>query len=217
MSGYRGGDDMRGKMYQWFFFALLLLMPHSGPAATLDCSGGIISEGDARADVLAKCGQPDSKESHDEELIERAGPGTRQKTFTTVEEWTYDFGPSRFSRIVTFRNGRVADIRSGNYGYGRGAAHGQRECTEQILSIGDAKSDVVAKCGEPYLKDVHQEALRERLANGDVRTTFVVVEEWTYNLGPNRFTRILTIRNGKLVDLRTGGYGYELKQEEKKK
>jgi len=201
----------------WCFFALLLLLPHAGLSASLDCGGGIISEGDTRADVLAKCGSPDSKDSHDEELIERLGPGARQKTFITVEEWTYDFGPARFSRIVTLRNGKVADIRSGNYGYGKGAAPAQRECTEQVLSVGDSKSDVAAKCGDPFLKDVHQEEFGERLENGGVRKTFVVVEEWTYNLGPNRFTRILTFRNSKLVDIRTGGYGYELKQEEKKK
>jgi hypothetical protein len=201
---------------QWCFLALLLLLPHAGlTAATLDCGGGIISEGDTRADLLAKCGPPGAKESHDEEIVERLDPGARRKTFITVEEWTYDFGPARFSRIVTLRNGKVADIRSGNYGYGKDAAPGQRECTEQVLSVGDTKSDVVAKCGDPFLKDVHQEELRERLESGEVRKTFVVVEEWTYNLGPNRFTRILTFRNNKLIDIRTGGYGYELKNKEK--
>jgi hypothetical protein len=208
---------MMRTVVQVCFLALLLLLPHAGLAASIDCGGGIISEGDTRADLLAKCGPPDSKESHEEELIERLDQGVRQKTFITIEEWTYDFGPARFSRIVTLRNGKVADIRSGNYGYGKGAAPGQRECTEQVLSVGDSKSDVVAKCGDPFLKDVHQEELRERLDSGEVRKTFVVVEEWTYNLGPNRFTRILTFRNGKLVDIKTGGYGYELKREEKKK
>ena len=208
---------MRRTVGWWWFCALLLLLPHAGHGASLDCGGGIISEGDTRMDVLAKCGPPDSKESHDEELVERLGQGERRKTFIAVEEWTYDFGPARFSRIVTLRNGKVADIRSGNYGYGKGAAPAQRECTEQVLSVGDSKSDVVAKCGDPSLKDVHQEELRERLENGEVFKTFVVVEEWTYNLGPNRFTRILTFRNAKLVDIRTGGYGYELKPDEKKK
>jgi hypothetical protein len=208
---------MKKQIGKLCFLALLLLLPHAGLTASLDCDGGIISEGDPRADVLAKCGAPDSKESHDEELIERLGQGERRKIFITVEEWTYDFGPARFSRIITLRNGKVADIRTGNYGYGKGAAPGQRECTEQVLSIGDSKSDVAAKCGDPYLKDVNQEELRERLGSGEVRKTFVIVEEWTYNLGPNRFTRILTFRNGKLVDIRTGGYGYELKPDEKKR
>jgi uncharacterized protein DUF2845 len=207
---------MRKKGGRWTILALLLLLPYAGlTAATLDCDGGIISEGDTRADVLAKCGPPGSKESHDEEIIERLDSGMRRKTFVTVEEWTYDFGPARFSRIVTIRNGKVADIRSGNYGYGKGAAPAQRECTEQALSVGDTKSDVVAKCGDPFLKDVHQEELRERLESGEVRKTFVAIEEWTYNLGPNRFSRILTFRNNKLVDIRTGGYGYELKQEKR--
>ncbi|MFH1130503.1 MAG: type II toxin-antitoxin system RelE/ParE family toxin [Pseudomonadota bacterium] len=35
--------------------------------------------------------------------------GVRLKaTIVSVEEWTYDFGPQRFLRIFTFRNGRLA-------------------------------------------------------------------------------------------------------------
>ncbi|HEY6012184.1 MAG TPA: DUF2845 domain-containing protein [Nitrospirota bacterium] len=34
----------------------------------------------------------------------------------TIEEWTYDFGPNRFMRIITFRNNTVSDIRTGGYG-----------------------------------------------------------------------------------------------------
>jgi Protein of unknown function (DUF2845) len=209
---------MKRTLGRWCFLTLLLLLPHAGlSAASLDCSGGIISVGDSRADLLAKCGPPDSKESHYEELSSRPDQSVRQKLFVTVEEWTYDFGPSRFTRIVTLTNGKVADIRSGNYGYRKGAGPEQRECTEQAVSVGDSKSDVIAKCGEPTLRDTHEEEFAQRLENGEVRKTIAVVEEWTYNLGPNRFMRILTFRNSRLVDIRTGNYGYELKQEEKKK
>lgn len=46
---------------------------------------------------------------------------------------------------------------------------------------------------------------------------FITVEEWTYNFGPDKFIRIFTFRNGKLVDIRTGGHGYEeMKKEEKR-
>jgi hypothetical protein len=76
---------------------------------------------------------------------------------------------------------------------------------------------VLAKCGEPALKDVHQEEFKERLESGLTRSVFVNVEEWTYNLGANRFVRILTFRNGKLTDIRTDGYGYEMKPAEKPK
>jgi len=30
----------------------------------------------------------------------------------------------------------------------------------------------------------------------------MTVKEGSYNLGPNRFVRILTLRNGKLVDIK---------------
>jgi len=158
--------------------------------------------------VLAKCGPPDAKESHDEELIDRTDRGAKRKLFITVEEWTYDFGPGRLTRIITLKNGRVTDIRTGKYGYGKTDAPAYRECSEQVVTIGDSKSDVLAKCGEPYLKDGHLEELSEKLESGQVRKTFVNVEEWTYNLGPARFVRILTFKNGKLVDISTGGYGY---------
>jgi hypothetical protein len=185
-----------------------LMVPYSAiQAATLDCSGGIISAGDSRVDVLTKCGEPDAKESHEEELTNRLDDGTRHKLFITVEEWTYNFGPTQFMRIVTLKNGKVAFIRAGNYGYTKGAAPGQRECSEQVLSVGDTKSDVLSRCGEPTWKDTRQEEVKQRLDSGLERKVFVTIDDWTYNLGPNRFVRIVTFRNGKLVDIRSGGYG----------
>ena len=186
-------------------------------AATLDCAGGIISVGDSRVELLSKCGEPDAKESHEEELSLRPDHKTKHKLSITVDEWTYDFGPERFMRIVTLKNGKIADVRSGNYGRGSQAKPDQRECGEQVISIGDTKTDVVAKCGEPTWKDSRQEEMKERLESGVTRSIFLNVEEWTYNLGPNRFVRIFTFKNGRLTDSRTGGYGYEMKQEDKRK
>ncbi len=206
------------KSVRLLFFLAALIVPCSAiQAATLDCSGGIISVGDSRVDVLMKCGEPDAKESHDEELIDRLDDGARRKLFITVEEWTYNFGPTQFMRIVTLKNGKVASLRAGNYGYSKGATPGQRECSEQIVSVGDSKSDVLAKCGDPTWKDTKQEEEKQKLDSGLERNVFVTIEEWTYNLGSNRFVRILTFRNGKLVDIKSGGYGYEMKQEDKRK
>jgi hypothetical protein len=75
---------------------------------------------------------------------------------------------------------------------------------------------VLAKCGEPAWKDSREEALSEQLGAGTVRRTYMTIEEWTYNFGPNRFVRIFTFRNGSVTDIRTGGYGYEMKKEERK-
>ncbi len=192
-----------------FSLVLMLAVPHSDLfASTLSCAGGIVSVGDSRVDLLAKCGEPDHKESHEEAVSERLDPGVRQKTYITVEDWTYNYGPTQFMRIVTLRNGKVSHIEAGNYGYTKGAKPSERECSEQIISRGDTTADVTAKCGAPSWKDVHQEEFKERLDSGLYRTVTVNVEEWTYNLGPNRFVRILTFRNGKLTDIRTGSYGY---------
>jgi hypothetical protein len=190
------------------FLILAAVIPSAGVlAGTLNCGGGIISPGDRSMDVLAKCGQPDSRESHQEELGQKLDDNTKQKVFVTVEEWTYNFGPTQFMRIVILKNGVVADIRTGNYGYANPSEPPVRECTEQIVSVGDSKTDVLAKCGEPSFKDTHDEEFKGKLDDRE-RKVFVTVEEWTYNLGPTRFVRILTFRNSKLTDIRTGNYGY---------
>jgi hypothetical protein len=72
-------------------------------AGTLNCNGGIVSSGDSRVDLVIKCGKPDWKDSL---YGENSG----------VEEWTYNFGPSQFMRIITIRNGKIANIRTGGYG-----------------------------------------------------------------------------------------------------
>jgi hypothetical protein len=86
-------------------------------ADSFSCGGGIISTDDRTADVVAKCGYPDFRDSHQEEVIQRLDSNARQKEYITVEEWTYNLGPNQFMRIVVLKNGRVAEIRTGNYGY----------------------------------------------------------------------------------------------------
>jgi hypothetical protein len=189
--------------------------PVLAAAEALDCSGGIVSVGDSRIDLLLKCGEPDAKETHQEVFSDSTLQGEKRKLYVTIDEWTYNFGPARFMRVVTLRDGKVADIRVGGYGYDKSVTPGQGECGERIISVGDAKTDVLAKCGEPAWTESRQESLSEKFDDGQARKVFVTVEEWTYNFGPNRFLRIFTFRNGKLSDIRTGGYGYEMKQDEK--
>ena len=176
--------------------------------ATLDCGSKTISVGDSRIDVLINCGEPDSKESHQEELMDTLDGSLKRKIIITVEEWTYNFGPSQFVRIVTLKNGTIADIRTGGYGTNTNNKPEAPEFSGRIVSPGDATSDVIAKWGEPAWKETRQEEFKEKLDNGLERKTIVTIEEWTYNFGPSRFMRILTFKNGKLVEIRTGDYGY---------
>jgi hypothetical protein len=101
-------------------FLVFMAMPYDKAySESLDCAGGIVSIGDSRVDLIVKCGEPDWKDSHDEVISERLDRDTKRKLIITVDEWTYNFGTSQLIRIVTLKNGRIADIRTGNYGYSK--------------------------------------------------------------------------------------------------
>ncbi len=99
-----------------FLFLMTAVPCFSVRADSFSCEGGIISIDDRSYDVLAKCGQPDFRDSHQEEVVERFN-GAKQKVYITVEEWTYNLGPNQLTRIIFIRHGRVAEIRTGSYGY----------------------------------------------------------------------------------------------------
>ena len=101
-----------------------LLLPTRGEAATLRCGNQLASDGASKSDVLMRCGEPMAKESHTETVGEKTstpneqgGSNTQQHTVRkTIEEWTYNFGPSRLMQVAVFENGRLIDVRSGGYG-----------------------------------------------------------------------------------------------------
>ncbi len=190
--------------------ALIALLPGAGIASGYRCEGKIISVGDTSGELIAKCGEPDWKQSHTEEIIKTSDKNDKRKIVIDVEEWTYNLGPQRFMRIFKLRNGRVVDTRLGDYGFAEEEIN-QFQCSAQSVSVGDSAAEVVAKCGEPAWKDEREEIIRERLDDETVRKIYIIVEDWTYNFGPNQFLRIFTLRNGKVTKIRTGGRGYEVK------
>jgi hypothetical protein len=109
---------MRKAYFLFVFFVLILAyLRLDAHADSFSCKDGIISTDDRSADVAAKCGDPDFRDSHQEEVTQRLDTNTKQKVFITVEEWTYNLGPNQLMRIVVLKNGKVAEIRTGNYGY----------------------------------------------------------------------------------------------------
>ena len=177
-------------------------------ASSISCSGGIVSTGDSVVNLVVKCGQPIWKESHQEEITNRTSDDLKQRIYVTVEQWTYDFGPQQFLRIVTIKNGVVAGIHTGReYGPQRDKETPKPECGDRVISAGDTKTDVLTKCGEPFYRTSHQEEFRQQLDDTHSRNVIVTVDEWTYNFGPQRFMRIITFRNGTVIDVRTGNYG----------
>jgi hypothetical protein len=98
------------------------------------------------------------------------------------------------------------------------AATNTFRCGGDLVYEGDARSRVLAKCGEP--SDVtHSVALRAAapVLWRDGRPVYfssgyveVPVEVWIYNRGPNDFMRQLRFEDGMLIEIRTLGYGYHV-------
>jgi Protein of unknown function (DUF2845) len=94
------------------------------------------------------------------------------------------------------------------------AATNTFRCGSDLIYEGDARSRVLAKCGEP--NDVtHSVALRAPVVWRYGRPIYfnsglieIPVEVWIYNRGPNSFVRQLRFEDGMLKEIRTLGYGY---------
>ena len=85
-------------------------------------------------------------------------------------------------------------------------------CGNALVSDGAMKSEVLSKCGEPTAKETRTESdeTRTRDRESDTSTKHVVnktIDEWTYNLGANRLVQVVVFENGKLVDVKSAGYG----------
>lgn len=89
-------------------------------------------------------------------------------------------------------------------------------CSGRIIAVGDTQDYVLDKCGEPTGIEERTERIargfRQRYPESHEELNYVIreicVEVWTYNLGRTQFIRYLTFRNGRLVAIETGGYGY---------
>lgn len=202
----------------------LALAPRAANADSLSCAGGYVSEGDSKVDLLARCGEPTLVEARAEErttsAVQPGGQVATSRTLrTTVETWTYNFGSQRFLQYVTLEAGRVVAVKSGGYGFDRGAAGpaGAKvpvaRCDAlRALNIGDSTFEILARCGEPATRDVQE--VEKSLQVGDdsgfvqAQTSTSAQEIWTYNFGARAFTRRLVFRGGTLARVETLGYGY---------
>jgi hypothetical protein len=100
-------------------------------------------------------------------------------------------------------------------------------CGSRIVSKGDHSSKVRRYCGEPlgvqerliYRSGITRPRWRLEGPPGSAtmdreviayRESYVevLVEEWTYNLGPHRLMRLVRFENGFVTEIHPLGYGY---------
>jgi len=100
-------------------------------AIGLKCGTRLITVGYTKSKVISECGVPDYKEEWVEERIMRDfhsptyykddDEWNREpflvKTVVRIEEWYYNFGPTRLTHYLKFRNGKLIKITIGERGY----------------------------------------------------------------------------------------------------
>jgi len=101
-----------------------------------------------------------------------------------------------------------------------GSAHADgMRCGQRLVSSGDTRYEVRSRCGEPDAADQRTELRQverrvkvpcgrgEHCVRTETLTVEIVVDEWVYDLGPQRFVRYVTFENGRLTTVETGSYG----------
>jgi hypothetical protein len=89
-------------------------------------------------------------------------------------------------------------------------AHAFR-CGTRIITRGDHAEKILRFCGEPASV---QTRITQRSYVSDLGRVFpgvveeVVIEEWTFNLGPHQLIRVVRLENGFVADIKHLGYGY---------
>jgi hypothetical protein len=88
-------------------------------------------------------------------------------------------------------------------------------CGSKIVTEGDTRDEVASKCGEPTDVITLQSVFRRPTIWIHGRPHFigsdfieVPVENWIYNLGPNKLMRQIRFEGGVVAEIKTLGYGY---------
>jgi hypothetical protein len=89
-------------------------------------------------------------------------------------------------------------------------AHAFR-CGARIVTRGDHADKILRYCGQPVAVHARLKQRSYVTESGIVlrgALEEVVVEEWTYNLGPRQLMRVVRLENGYVEEIRHLGYGH---------
>lgn len=81
------------------------------------CDTGEIQIGITQYDILQRCGEPAFRDTRQEEQLIAIDEHTNRLTINRIDEWTYNFGPNRFLRILKFKNGELVSVETGDRGF----------------------------------------------------------------------------------------------------
>jgi hypothetical protein len=113
---------MRRKVILASVWSVMLLAATVGSALALDCQGRLVVIGASPWEVKERCGEPTAIEDVMKHLPQRAYDPTSHTTvyiLVPVQQsiWTYNFGSTRFLYYLTFQDGKLIEITTGDYGH----------------------------------------------------------------------------------------------------
>jgi hypothetical protein len=76
-----------------------------------------IKIGARKPEVIVKCGRPSFVDTFEEEHLKKTETGGLFRFNVNIDQWTYDFGPNQFMRVLTFENGKLVGIAEDDYGF----------------------------------------------------------------------------------------------------
>lgn len=173
----------------------LLVAVYALPPATADsmrCGRDLVGTGDRMFLVRELCGEPDIK-------VLLSSAYTVEFGFLPYdEEWQYNFGPQKFMRFLRFRNGRLTNIQTGPHGFITPSG----KCKPFEISEGLPILELLNRCGEPMLIERRVAEYEYRLGpTGPFFPAGTPVEDWIYDFGNNQFYRIVTIIDGRVIEI----------------
>ncbi|MES2879329.1 MAG: DUF2845 domain-containing protein [Pseudomonadota bacterium] len=83
-------------------------------------------------------------------------------------------------------------------------------CKNDTVNVGDPRSSVVQRCGEPVAKDSFCKPAESQAVQRNAAGATVVVlpcekvDEWTYNPGYGQFMTTLQLEGGKVTGIKYG-------------
>ena len=86
-------------------------------------------------------------------------------------------------------------------------------CGSRLVNVGDTTGRLIDYCGQPAR--VEKNEIRKPVETWDAQlqrnvTTYEIqpYQIWKYNFGPSRLTSTITVQNGAIQGIQSGGYGW---------
>src|SRR5579871_3721229 len=119
MRALRLGSALTWVLATFTFLATLGSGPPARAEGGFRCGSRLVRNGETEDDIAGKCGDPDAVRTWTEvqtESVWEDGRKVERSVPIEYAEWKYDFGSDRLLRYLTFVQGRLTAVRTGEYG-----------------------------------------------------------------------------------------------------